>query len=92
EREVIVEEIRMYEDRPDQLADEHLSALIFHGDPPGLPIIGYVETVRGVDREGLKRFHAATYTAPNVFVVGAGRLDPERFEALVEKKLGGLPA
>ncbi|MCA3747668.1 MAG: insulinase family protein [Rubrobacter sp.] len=92
EREVIVEEIRMYEDRPDQLADEHLSSLIFHGDPLGRPIIGYVETVRGVDREGLKRFHAATYTAPNVFVVGAGRLDPERFEALVEKKLGGLPA
>ena len=32
EREVIVEEIKMYEDRPDQLSDEYLSGLIFHGD------------------------------------------------------------
>src|SRR3712207_6852816 len=39
-REVIVEEIRMYEDRPDQLADEYLSGLIFHNDPLGRPIIG----------------------------------------------------
>jgi predicted Zn-dependent peptidase len=91
EREVIVEEIRMYEDRPDQMADEHLSSLIFHGDPLGRPIIGYVDTVRGVDHERLRRFHAAAYTAPNVFVVGAGRLEPERFEALVEKRLGDLP-
>ena len=40
EREVIVEEIRMYEDRPDQLADEHLSGLIFHDDPLGARLSG----------------------------------------------------
>jgi predicted Zn-dependent peptidase len=92
EREVIVEEIRMYEDRPDQLADEYLSGLIFHGDPLGRPIIGSVETVRGVDHDTLKRFHDHTYTAPNVFVVGAGRLDGEAFERIVEEKLSGLPS
>jgi predicted Zn-dependent peptidase len=91
EREVIVEEIRMYEDRPDQLADEYLSGLIFHGDPLGRPIIGSVETVRGVDHDTLKRFHDHTYTAPNVFVVGAGKLDGEAFERMVEEKLSGLP-
>jgi predicted Zn-dependent peptidase len=91
EREVIVEEIRMYEDRPDQLADEYLSGLIFHGDPLGRPIIGSVETVRGVDHDTLKRFHDHTYTAPNVFVVGAGKLDGEVFERMVEEKLSGLP-
>jgi predicted Zn-dependent peptidase len=91
EREVIVEEIRMYEDRPDQLADEYLSGLIFHGDPLGRPIIGSVETVRGVDHDTLKRFHDHTYTAANVFVVGAGKLDGEAFERMVEEKLSGLP-
>ena len=91
EREVIVEEIRMYEDRPDQLADEYLSGLIFHGDPLGRPIIGSVETVRGVDHDTLKRFHDHTYTAANVFVVGAGKLDGEDFERMVEEKLSGLP-
>ena len=91
EREVIVEEIRMYEDRPDQLADEYLSGLIFHGDPLGRPIIGSVETVRGVDHDTLKRFHVHAYTAPNVFVVGAGKLDGEVFERMVEEKLSGLP-
>ncbi len=92
EREVIVEEIKMYEDRPDQMADEYLSGLIFHGDSLGRPIIGSAETVRGVDHDTLKNFHQNTYTAANVFVVGAGKLDPDKLEAMVEAKLGGLPA
>ena len=92
EREVIVEEIKMYEDRPDQMADEHLSSLIFHEDPLGRPIIGSAETVRGVDHDTLKKFHEDTYTAQNVFVVGAGKLDPDELEGMVEGKLSGLPA
>jgi predicted Zn-dependent peptidase len=91
EREVIVEEIGMYEDRPDQMSDEHLSSLIFHGDGLGRPIIGSVETVRGVDHDTLRAFHSGTYTASNVFVVGVGRLDPEDFERMVEEKFEKLP-
>jgi predicted Zn-dependent peptidase len=91
EREVIVEEIKMYEDRPDQMADEYLSSLIFHDDTLGRPIIGSAETVRGVDHDTLRGFHAGTYTAPNVFVVGAGKLDAGEFERLVEEKLAGIP-
>jgi predicted Zn-dependent peptidase len=91
EREVIVEEIKMYEDRPDQLADEYLSSLIFHEDPLGRPIIGLAETVRGLDHDTLKTFHDQAYTAPNVFVVAAGKLDPDRVERMVEEKLSGLP-
>ena len=91
EREVIVEEIKMYEDRPDQLADEYLSSLIFYKDTLGRPVIGSAETVRGVDHEALRGFHAETYIAPNVFVVGAGKLDPERLDQMVQEKLSGLP-
>jgi predicted Zn-dependent peptidase len=91
EREVIVEEIRMYEDRPDQLADEHLSALIFHNDPLGRPIIGSAESVRSVDHDTLRDFHVGTYTAPNIFVVGAGNLEEGGLERMVEEKLSGLP-
>jgi predicted Zn-dependent peptidase len=91
EREVIVEEIRMYEDRPDQMADEYLSSLIFHSDPLGRPIIGFAETVRGVDYDTLKTFHQGTYTAPNVFVVAAGKLERAELEQMVEEKLSGLP-
>ena len=91
EREVIVEEIKMYEDRPDQLADEYLSSLIFHEDPLGRPIIGSAETVRGVDHDTLKDFHSHTYTAPNIFVVAAGKLDPDDVERKVEERLSGLP-
>ena len=92
EREVIVEEIKMYEDRPDQLADEYLSGLIFHDDSLGRPIIGSVETVRGMDHDTLRIFHDNTYTAPNVFLVGAGKLDSDEFERMVEEKLEGLPS
>jgi predicted Zn-dependent peptidase len=91
EREVIVEEIRMYEDRPDQVSDELLSGLIFHGDTLGRPIIGSVESVRSVDHDILRRFHDSTYTAPNIFIVGTGKLDPEELERMVEEKLKDLP-
>jgi predicted Zn-dependent peptidase len=90
EREVIVEEIRMYEDRPDQLADEHLSALIFHDDPLGRPIIGSAETVRGVDHATLRTFHAGTYTAPNIFVVASGKLERGELEGMVEERFSAL--
>jgi len=91
EREVIVEEIKMYEDRPDQLADEYLSSLIFNEDPLGRPIIGSAETVRGVDHTTLDGFHKDSYTGANVFVVAAGKLDPDDVERTVEEKLSGLP-
>ena len=91
EREVIVEEIKMYEDRPDQMADEYLSSLIFYNDTLGRPIIGSAQTVRGVDHETLRGFHRDTYTAPNVFVVGAGKLDPERLDQMAQEKLSALP-
>ena len=89
EREVIVEEIKMYEDRPDQIADECLSGLIFYGDTLGRPIIGSVETVRDVDHDTLRAFHGHAYTAPNVFVIGAGRLETEELERMVEEKFAG---
>ncbi len=91
EREVIVEEIRMYEDRPDQMADEYLSGLIFYDDPLGRPIIGSAETVRGVNEDVLRGFHGHTYAAPNIFVVGAGKLDSGELERMVEEKFAGLP-
>ena len=91
EREVIVEEIKMYEDRPDQMADEYLSSLLFHDDTLGRPIIGSAETVRGVDHDTLKGFHQDTYNASNVFVVGAGKLDQDEFERMVGEKLSKLP-
>jgi predicted Zn-dependent peptidase len=91
EREVIVEEIKMYEDRPDQMSDEYLSGLIFNEDPLGRPIIGSAETVRGVDHDTLKRFHRDTYTAQNVFVVAAGKLDSDDVERMVEEQFSGLP-
>jgi predicted Zn-dependent peptidase len=90
EREVIVEEIRMYEDRPDQLADEYLSGLIFHNDPLGRPIIGSAETVRGVDYDTLRAFHEGAYTAPNVFVVVTGKFDRDELEGMVEEKFSDL--
>jgi len=55
----------------------------------GRPIIGSVETVRDVDHDTLKAFHRYAYTAPNVFVVGAGKLETEELEHRVEEKLAG---
>ena len=67
EREVIVEEIKMYEDRPDQLADEYLSSLIFHKTPrPPDHRVG-PDGPRG-STTNPQDFNSDTYTAPNIFV------------------------
>jgi predicted Zn-dependent peptidase len=44
-----------------------------------------------VDHDTLKDFHSRTYTAPNIFVVAAGKLDQDDVERKVEEKLSGLP-
>ena len=73
------------------MSDEYLSSLLFHDDNLGRPIIGSAETVRGVDHDTLANFHQNTYNTSNVFVVGAGKLDPAEFERMVEERLGGMP-
>src|SRR5690606_7623089 len=53
EKKVILEEMKMYRDSPDDYVFEEFSNLVFGGHPLGRPIIGYEDTVNAVNREAL---------------------------------------
>ena len=82
EREVVLEEIAMYEDDPQDRAFDLLGRAIFGEHPLGRPVIGTAESVRGVTREQLARFHAERYGPGNVVIAAAGSVDHDALVSL----------
>ncbi len=81
EREVVLEEIAMYEDDPQDRVFDVLGESVFGEHPLGRAVIGRAEVVAAVTREQLQAFHAAHYTPPEVVIAAAGSVD---HDALVE--------
>ncbi|HEX4109680.1 MAG TPA: pitrilysin family protein [Solirubrobacteraceae bacterium] len=95
EREVVLEEIAMYEDDPQELVFDVLGEAIFGAHPLGRPIIGRAAVVGAVTREELLAFHGARYRPERVVVAAAGSIDHEELVALVERhgpSVEGAPA
>ena len=82
ERTVVLEELKMYRDLPQNYVYELLDELLWPQQALGSPIIGTVETVNNIDRKALKSFQANHYTPANIVVSAAGLLD---YDALVKK-------
>lgn len=83
EKKVIVEEIKMYEDTPDDLVHELLSAASFGNHPLGKSILGPEELVKGFSRAEIIDFKDNHYTANNVVISVAGNAD-EKFLQKIE--------
>ncbi len=81
ERGVILEEIGMYEDNPEDLAAEKLMLGIFAKTPLGMPILGTRETLSTITGEKLRQYRADHYTGPAVVVSVAGRFSSQDLEA-----------
>jgi len=93
EREVIVEEINMYEDQPMAKAGEEWENLIYAGSSLGREIIGTKETVRATTSLALRKYLNRWYRGGNVIVVIAGSqhvLTSARLHETIEEKLGGV--
>jgi predicted Zn-dependent peptidase len=91
EREVVLEEIAMYEDDPQDRVFDLLGEAVFGEHPLGRAVIGRAEVVRAVDSEQLRAFHAERYVPENVVIGAAGSVDHDR---LVELAIaaGSTPA
>ena len=85
ERQIVLEEIAMYEDDPQDKVFDVLGEAVFGDHPLGRPIIGTAEVVGGVPAADLSAFHAARYVPGNVVIAAAGSLDHDAIVALVEK-------
>jgi predicted Zn-dependent peptidase len=89
ERQVILEEIRMREDAPDDLVHDLLAGIVFPEHPLGREVIGFPETVESATPEVIAAFHAEHYHPGNVVVAVAGNIAHDEVLALVERGLGG---
>jgi predicted Zn-dependent peptidase len=92
EQKVVLEEIKMVEDTPDDLVHEIFAESYWNGHPLGRPILGTPASVSALDQTTLHRYFADTYVANNFVVVAVGNLDHEQVRALVEEKFARTPA
>src|SRR3954468_22919006 len=88
EREVVLEEIAMYEDDPQDKVFDVLGEAVFGEHPLGRPIIGRAEVVGGVPADRLAAFHHGRYVPRNVVIAAAGNVDHDALLELV----AGSPA
>jgi predicted Zn-dependent peptidase len=88
ERDVVLEEIAMRDDDPeDALADMFLTAL-FGDHPVGRPVIGSAQSVSSMTRSQLHSFHQRRYTPERMVVAVAGNVDHDEVLALVRQHFG----
>ena len=89
EREVVLEEIAMYEDDPQDTVFDVLGEAVFGGHPLGRPIIGRAPVIRDTPVETIAAFHAARYVPLSVVIAAAGSVDHDQIVELAERTLGG---
>ena len=85
EREVVLEEIAMYEDTPQELVHDLFSAAVFGGHALGRPVIGTAEVISSVSRRAIAAYHRGMYTGGNIVVAAAGNVAHDRFVSLLSK-------
>lgn len=92
EKNVIVEEIKMYEDTPDELVHDVFASAVWQGHSLGRPIIGSADVVRKLSRDDILRFFHSHYRADKMIVAVAGSFDRrrviERISSLFENAEG----
>ena len=90
EKKVVVEEIKMVEDTPDDLVHEIFTQGFWENHPLGRPILGTRETVESFNADLLRSYFQNAYTAPNLIVSAVGNLEHEGVRELVQEKFGSV--
>ena len=85
EQKVIIEEMKMVEDTPDEWLGELFNAAYFPNHPLGRPIEGTEKTVSKFDNELTRRFHAEAYHPRNLVIAAAGNIRHEQIVELAER-------
>jgi predicted Zn-dependent peptidase len=85
EREVVLEEIAMIEDTPQELVHDLFTRTVFGDHPLGRPVLGSAEVISTVTRRMASSFHRSRYRADNIVVAAAGSIDHDRLVALIEQ-------
>ena len=92
EKKVILEEIKMVEDTPDDLVHELFTQHFWEGHALGRPILGSRETVESFTAGILRDYFRASYVAPNLIVAAAGNVQHAQLRDLIGQAFGTLPS
>src|SRR5215218_9025660 len=92
EKKVILEEIKMVEDTPDDLVHELFTQHFWEGHPLGRPILGSPETVESFTAASLLEYFGAAYVGRNMIISAAGNLEHAKVRELVDRAFGAVPA
>ena len=87
EREVVLEEIAMYEDAPQDLVHDLIAEAVFGDHPLGRPVIGTADVISSIPRDAIAGYHDSMYVPANIVVAAAGNIKHERVVELVERAL-----
>jgi predicted Zn-dependent peptidase len=90
EKKVVVEEIKMVEDTPDDLVHELFTQGFWENHALGRPILGTRETVEALNADLLRTYFTQAYTARNLIVSAVGNLEHAHVRDLVAEKFGSL--
>jgi predicted Zn-dependent peptidase len=91
EKAVILEEIRMVQDNPEDLVHENLTQKFWGPHPLGRPILGVPETVRAFTHEGVLAWFGERFGPENLLITAAGNLNHQQIVDLAGAAFGGLP-
>ena len=90
ERAVILEEIAMYEDDPQEKVFDVFGEAVFGDDPLGRAIIGRAQVIAETPADAIARFHGSRYVPRNVVIAAAGAVDHEGLAKLASELTGDL--
>ncbi len=94
ERDVVLEEIAMYEDTPQELVHDLISQAVFGAHALGRPVIGTADVISSVSRRALAGYHRTAYAPGNIVVAAAGNIEHDRLVALLQRseRRAGAPS
>jgi predicted Zn-dependent peptidase len=92
EKKVVIEEIRMYEDEPDELVMDVLAETVYNGHPLGYTILGLEDNLRSFTRQDIQDYVAARYKPTNMVVAIAGNVPEAEAVKLVNQYFGDARA
>jgi len=92
ERKVILQEIKMLEDNPDDQLHELFHRLFWKGHSLGMPIIGSIESVEGMSRDFLAEYKKETYRGGDIIISAAGDLEHHHLVELLTAYFQSIPA
>ena len=92
ERQVVLQEICMVEDTPDEYIHVLFSEMVYQDNPLGQPILGTPDLILSLNQDKILNYLNRSYGSGKVIVAAAGKIDHQGFVDLVAPALGNIPA